>query len=174
MGREQVVAFTAGVIVTLLVLWGASWLRSERTSPPAPSVARGEPSASPWPARPTSTAIPAVVAPPRGFRLAGVAENAGQLFAVVELPDGQHGLYRRGEEVPGLGSVRTIGGEKAVFDTPAGELTLWVAPAPTVTRTATRRVATFTPARSPERSPTAAVRSTPESSSSGARGRPVS
>lgn len=174
MSREQVAAFLAGAVLTLFVVWVVSWLRSGETSRPAPVVAPAEPS-TPLPTAQRATAAPRPVATaPHGFRLAGVAENAGQLFAVVELPDGRHGLYRRGEKVPGLGSVRVIGGEKAVFDTAAGEVTLWVAPAPTATRTVTRRAATFTPVRSPGRSPTAGVRSTPGSGSSNAPGQPVS
>ncbi len=167
---QRVWAFLAGLATALLfaaILWLLSSLRASPPSPPPQAIA-------PTMAQPTTTPSPTVVAvaeAPRGYRLAGVAENAGQLYAVVEQPDGHHGLFRQGEEVPGLGTVVRIGGEKAVFGTAAGELTLWVAPAATATRTPTTPKPTATPRAPSVRSPTAL---TPRSNASAAPGRPAS
>jgi hypothetical protein len=85
---------------------------------------------------------------PKGFRLAGVAVNDALVYAVIEAPDGSHGLYRQDEEIPGLGRLTQIGEEHAVIATEGGELRLWVAPAPTATPTITRPP-TATPRRTP-------------------------
>ncbi len=154
---ERLKPFLAGVCTTLTVI-GLVWLvrsllpsegsRQNTSVGVAPSLS---PTASPTPS------VPLVVAtPPSSYRLAGVAENAGQLFAVVESPKGEHGLYRKGDEVPGLGRLVSIADERATFDTPGGRVTLWVAPAPTATRTITPRRTPATPARSPLHSPPSA------------------
>lgn len=172
---QRVWAFLAGLLTALLLaalLWLVDWRRASPTSrPPQLSVATV--------AVPTSTATPMVATVaevPRGYRLAGVAENAGQLYAVVEQPDGRHGLFRQGEEVPGLGTVIRVGGEKAIFSTAAGELTLWVAPAPTATRTPTTpKVSKPTPTpRAPSVRSPGAGGSTPGSNASVAPDRSAS
>lgn len=156
---ERVKSFIAGVITTLLALallwlivhWWRSAVPTEDVHPRAPELPSVTPS-------PTATVISRVATPPAGYRLAGIAENAGQLFAVVEAPSGEHGLYRSGDEVPGLGQLLAVGDERATFETPNGPVTLWIAPAPTATRTITPRPATVTPARSPRPSPPASRR----------------
>lgn len=169
---QRVWAFLAGVFTVVLLaalLWLGGWFpASPPAQPPGPT-----PSAAPAVA--TATVSPAkVTASPalRGYRLAGVAENAGVLYAVVEEPDGRHGLYRQGEEVPGLGKVVHVGGEKAVFDTGGGEVTLWVAPAATPTRTPTVPKPTATPRAPSVRSPTGSA-STPRSNASSVPDRPA-
>lgn len=156
---QRVWAFLAGMMTTLVVaalLWLFGWFRASRVevaglpTPPAQATAASLPTPSPSPT------AQEVAEPPSGYRLAGVAENAGQLYAVVEQPNGQHGIFRQGEEVPGLGTVVSVGGEKAVFQTSSGKLTLWVAPAPTPTRTPTTPRPTPTRREPPARSPAAA------------------
>ncbi len=167
---QRVWAFLAGVVTALILaalLWLVSWLRAS----PAPRVPVA---AAPGVVTPTTTPSPTAVtvaAAPQGYRLAGGAENAGQLYAGVEQPDGRHGLFRQGEDVPGLGTVVRVGGERAVFRTSAGELTLWVAPAATPTRTPTTRKPTPTPRAPSVRSPAAL---TPRSNASAVPDRPAS
>lgn len=161
---QRVWAFVAGmmtVFVLAALMWLLGWFRA------TPPVSLPPPSPTPRDtATPTASATVApAAAAPRGLRLAGVAEHAGQLFAVVEQPDGRHGMFRQGDDVPGLGTVLHVGGEKAVFRTAAGDVTLWVAPAPTATRTPTAPRPTFTP-RAPRAASPAAGESTPRSNSS--------
>ncbi|GIW44958.1 MAG: hypothetical protein KatS3mg077_2240 [Candidatus Binatia bacterium] len=167
---QRVWAFLAGVFTVVLLaalLWLGGWLPA---SQPA-QLPQRTPTAAAATATPSPTRVTASEAP-RGYRLAGVAENAGVLYAVVEQPDGRHGLYRQGEEVPGLGKVVRVGGEEAVFDTSGGELTLWVAPAATPTRTPTTPKPTATPRARSVRSPTGSA-STPGSTVSTVPDRPA-
>jgi len=82
---------------------------------------------------PTVPPLPTLARLPPGYRLAGVAVGEPESFAVVEAPSGTHGLYRRGEEVPGLGRVLRIEPERIVVQNDAGQFELWLTPAPTVT-----------------------------------------
>ncbi|MCX8071754.1 MAG: hypothetical protein N3C12_04810 [Candidatus Binatia bacterium] len=170
---QRVWAFLAGMLTALIVaalLWLAGWFRASPASHPLATPAVVVPTATASPTRIVTGITPEM---PRGYRLAGVAENAGQLYAVVELPDGRHGLFRQGEEIPGLGLVVRVGGEHAVFNTSQGEVTLWVAPAATPTRTPTMPKPTATPRAPRARSPAGAV-STPRSGASTALDRPAS
>jgi hypothetical protein len=104
---------------------------------------------------PLATAVPTVPSLstsarlPPGYRLAGVAVGEPESFAVVESPAGTHGLYRLGEEVPGLGRVRRIEPERIVVQSDAGQFELWLAPAPTVTAGRVAAVAATLPQRTP-------------------------
>ena len=99
---------------------------------------------------PTVTPLPTVARLPPGYRLAGVAVGEPESFAVVESPAGTHGLYRLGEEVPGLGRVLRIEPERIVVQNDAGQFELWLTPAPTMTAgrvpTAAATMARRTPA----------------------------
>jgi len=136
--------FVAGVLTTLAVLAGL-WL-AQRLTARLQHEATAELTATPTRARPTASATPTVHTPP-GYRLAGVAVNADQLYAAIESPDGSNALYRQNDEVPGLGRIKHVGPERAVISTTGGEITLLIMPAATLTPTLTRHAATATPRR---------------------------
>lgn len=169
--NEKPGTFLAGMLAMLAIvlgLWFAHLLVNvfaPATTPAAP------PSATP---ASTVTASPTLPPPVKGFRLAGVAVNADQLYAVIEKPDGSHGLYRRNDEVEGLGRLLRVGGDEIVVSTPSGDLTLWVAPASTPTPTVTRRPATPTMVRRTPPATAPAGGSAPAATPSAAPGPPAS
>jgi hypothetical protein len=143
MTGQRLGVFIAGALTALAVVLGI-WLAQQLTAAfevtpvvgtPPPVIAL----------RLTPTASPSVIAVPRGYRLAGVAVNADVLYAVIEMPDGSHALYRQQDEISGLGRLVHVGAERAVIATSNGDVTLWIAPAATPTLTSTARAATRTP-----------------------------
>lgn len=170
MTSQRLGMFLAGVLTALAVvagLWLAQRLTQVIDSPPTAAVpdASHTPKASPTPSATEHSAPP-------GFRLAGVAVNVDQLYAVIEAPNGTHGLYRQDEEIPGLGRLAHIAGEHVVVTTDSGDIKLWVAPAASATPTITRRPATPTPKRTPPPG-LGPGGSAPGSAPSGARDRPA-
>ncbi len=146
--QRVVLVVLAGFAGLLLLMW--MWTTAERI--PTPPVIT--PTAVPVSATPTATVIAAI---PPGFRLAGVAVGGSTSYAAIEPPGGGTSLYRLNEEVPGLGKLMRIGGEKVVVRTKDGDLEMWVAPAPTPTFSPTRRLAPrITPTRAPSQLPLAA------------------
>jgi hypothetical protein len=159
------------VLVLLLGYW--LWGRLQDLAPP--------PSTLPTPtetATCTVTPLATVVQAPAGYRLAGVAVGEPVSFAVVEAPSGSHGLYRVGDDVPGLGRLLHIEAERIVVLGEAGQFELWLMPAPTVTPG--RNPSPATTASAPPRTPAPRTRppagagTAPESMPSSARGRSVS
>lgn len=180
----------AGIALLLLAaVLGAGWwlwgrlVGSLRPGPPAAPLASASPSVPAQPVTPLRA--------PRGYRLAGVAVGEPDSFAVVEAPNGVNALYRVNAEIPGLGRVLRIEAERIVVQSAAGQIELWLMPAPTPTRarTPTARTATAapratlphttlphvtltTPTAKPR--PAAAGASTPGSTPSAAPGSPAS
>jgi hypothetical protein len=163
MTQQRLGVVLAALLMILAIvagLWLSQRLTSMLSSPSATPVATATET------QPSPIASPTVLQVPKGFRLAGVAENVDQTYAVIESPDGRHSLYRLHDEIQGLGRLARIGSERVVVATTNGELTLWVAPAATVTPTVTRRLTTATPRRRPSPTLTAggtALGSTPSS-----------
>ena len=130
MSQRLALALMFAVLAVVLVSGYWLWGRLRDLEPATPLV--------PTPLQtvmPTVTPLPTVVVAklPPGYRLAGVAVGEPESFAVVEAPSGSHGLYRLGEDVPGLGRVLRIEAEHIVVQTDAGQFDLWLTPAPTVT-----------------------------------------
>lgn len=100
----------------------------------------------------TPTPLPALTTPPIAsptplrHRLAGVAQGK-VCYAAVEGPDGSSGLYRVGEEIPGLGRLLAVDRDGAVIEQANGPLRLRVAPGPTSSPTPAPR--TTSPRPSP-------------------------
>lgn len=168
MTSQRLSVLIVAVVLGLAVLAGL-WLSQRLTgmvnSPPPTAVPVATSTAAPTP---SSTPLQV----PPGFRLAGVAVNVDQTYAVIELPNGHHVLLRLHDEVEGLGRITGIGAERVVIATADGELTLWIAPASTLTPTPTRRTATTTP--KPKALPNrTAADTTPVSTPSGVPGRRV-
>lgn len=146
---QRVVLFVfAGFAGLLLLMW--MWSSAERIPTPPTST----PTPVPGSATPTATLVAAI---PPGFRLAGVAVGGSTSYAAIEPPGAGTSLYRLNDEVPGLGKLVRIGGEKVVIRTKDGDLEMWVAPAPTPTFSPTRRLAPrVTPTRAASPAPPAA------------------
>ncbi|MBI3781824.1 MAG: hypothetical protein HY270_00320 [Deltaproteobacteria bacterium] len=146
MTSQRLSAFVVALAMLLAVVAGL-WLSKHLASvfgPPAPT-AIPSPTVTPVPPSPSPTMPPV----PRGFRLAGVAVNVEQMYAVIEFPDGHHALFRSNDEVEGLGRLTHIGAEHVIVSTSTGDLTLVVAPAATLTPTPRHPGGTTTPKRSP-------------------------
>ncbi|HVM98537.1 MAG TPA: hypothetical protein VMT89_19230 [Candidatus Acidoferrales bacterium] len=156
--------------VMLLAVLAGLWISNHLTGMFGTSTATPIPSPTVTPVPPSPS--PVSLSAPKGFRLAGVAVNVDQMYAVIEFPDGHHALFRLHDEVDGLGRLAHIGAERVVVTTKDGDLTLWVAPAATSTPTATRRQVTVTPKRTPSPARVGAG-TTPGSTLSVAPGRPA-
>lgn len=145
-------SIVAAIAALLLVVWlwqsGDRW-SALRASAPTPTFVVQSPTPTPTPPS----------APP-GYRLAGVAVGGANLYAAIEPPGGATNLYRLNAEVPGLGRIVRIEGERVVVRSAAGEFEMWVAPAPTPTFTFTvtrRATARITPTRAPTLAPETAL-----------------
>ena len=169
---QRLGTFVAGMLTALAIMVGL-WLSQRMSERIAPSVAGVTPLPSLTP-QSTVTASPTAVSAPAGFRLAGVAVNADQLYAVIEQPGGSHGLYRQNDEIEGLGRLLHVGGDRVVITTSSGDITLWVAPAASPTPTITRRPATPTIIRPRPLVTPAGGGSAPAATPSVFRGRPAS
>lgn len=163
------------LLVLLLVSGYWLWGRLQDLAPP--------PSTLPTPtetATCTVTPLATAVKAPPGYRLAGVAVGEPESFAVVEAPSGPHGLYRVGDDVPGLGRLRHIEAERIIVEGEAGQFELWLMPAPTATPgrnpspAATASSLRRSPAPTTRPQPVPGVGTAPESAPSSARGRSVS
>ena len=89
--------------------------------------------------------LPTGVHAPAGYRLAGVAVGEPESFAVIEAPDGSHGLYKGDEDVPGLGRLVVIEAERIIVEGASGRFELGLAPGATRTPTYTSPVGRRTP-----------------------------
>jgi hypothetical protein len=130
MAAQRLVVAALMLLVLVLILVSGYWLwgRFQDLAPP--------PLILPTPAETatcTVTPLATVVKAPPGYRLAGVAVGEPESFAVVEPPEGPHGLYRVGDDVPGLGRLVQIEAERIVVQGEAGQFVMWLMPAPTVT-----------------------------------------
>src|SRR5262249_23148509 len=117
----------------------------------------GKPAPAPPPTRTPNAAATPALAPTAaiGFRLAGTALGLHGRYAVLADPDGTPGMYRLGDEVPGLGTVARIGEYDAVVNREGTEMRFQVRPAPTKVPQSTptaRRVRTPSPRRAPSES----------------------
>lgn len=137
---------TLSLAATLAALLFAVWLWRSGARSSAPPASTATPTSLPEPPTPTPT-LPA--APP-GYRLAGVAIGGATSYAAIEPPGGNTSLYRLNAEVPGLGRIVRIDGERVLVRTAGGDFEMWVAPAPTPTFSVTRRL---TPRITPTRVP---------------------
>jgi len=112
-----------------LTLAAGAWLLWNRIAAapgaPKPHVATATPT-------PTATQAPAAT-PIQAFRLAGTAVGDPTSWAAIEHPDGSSGLYRTGEEIPGLGLIVAIHTNYIVIAGRDEEFRLNVMPAPTPT-----------------------------------------
>jgi hypothetical protein len=165
------------VLVLMLVSGYWLWGRLQDLAPP-PSRTLPTPMET---ATPTVTPLATVVEAPPGYRLAGVAVGEPESFAVVEAPSGPHGLYRVGDDVPGLGRLLRIEAERIVVQSEAGQFELWLMPAPTMPpgrrpgATGTAAPSHRTPVPTSRRQPVPPGAGTaPESTPSSARGRSAS
>lgn len=122
------------------------WLAGRDTAPPPIAIATATAT------QPVSSPTPTLAPPsaPPGYRLAGVAMGGDTSYAAIESPGGSTGLYRLQADVPGLGKLVRIEGERVIVRVAAGEFEMWVAPAPTPSFTPTRR-------RTPRLTPTRAA-----------------
>lgn len=138
--RGPALVFAAVIALVLLLAWGIrariTTLRDQTDSALATRVATAAPTVSPPPA-------PTLIRQ----RLAGIVLGALQ-YIIIEQPDGANGLYRPGEEVPGLGRLVSIETSSATFEGGNGTVRLAIAPAATVTAGATAwRTPLWTPPR---------------------------
>jgi len=132
------------ILATFATALVAVWIWSNAGRAPAPIANTATPTPVPQLATPTPTPP---LAPP-GYRLAGVAVGGATSYAAIEPPGGNTNLYRRNEEVPGLGRIVRIEGDRVIIRTASGDFEMWVAPAPTPTFSPTRRRAPrLTPTR---------------------------
>ncbi len=166
-------ALLVGIVLVAIAVLSGLWLWGRLRSTPAPQTA-----SAPTPtATATASVTPTALRAPPGYRLAGVAVGEPTSYAVIEAPNGSSALYHADADIPGLGKLIRIEAEHVVVQAEAGELTLWLAPAATVTptplRSPTGRAPTTRPGVTGRPAPTAAGRA-PESTPSVGPGRPAS
>lgn len=164
------------LLVLVLMLVSGYWLWGRlRDLAPPPSRTPLLPTEA---ATRTVTPLATVVAAPPGYRLAGVAVGEPDSFAVVEPPSGPHGLYRVGDDVPGLGRLLRVEAERIVVQGEGGQFDVWLMPASTVTPG--RTLSPATSASPPQQTPVPTTRlhrtagRAPESTPSSVPGRSVS
>ena len=174
---QRLVAVLMLLVLLALMLVSAYWLW-ERVRDLAPPPAKTLPTPAETATR-TVTPLATVVRAPPGYRLAGVAVGEPESFAVVEPPSGAHGLYRVGDDVPGLGRLLRIEAERVVVQGEGGQFDVWLMPASTVTPVP--NLSSATTASPPQRTPVPTTRpqapgarTAPESTPSSAPGRSVS
>jgi hypothetical protein len=135
-----------GLVVALALGLTAFWVR---TWPLRPLNDENRPATSKMEGLRTSAS--ATPTPPP-FRLAGVASGGDGSYAAIEDGGGVTGLYRIGDEIPGLGRLAGIASGEVLIDTETGPITIQLQPGPTPTPAATATATLAVPLPSPRSS----------------------